>query len=553
MLKIQALTYNDLPPVIPVGGIIPKEGGSLGRDKGNALILPDPMKAVSRLHLHFSPALGDLYKVKNISNGNPAFVNDKELPSGKGHVLRDGDKISIGGYVLQANYSVEEKESERVPATANNNTDDSEKDDLPELMNEAKSGDAAAKNVSGPDPFAYEGKPALVDPIHALNTRGLELGTLDDAGDELIKTLQSSDDVGKLIQDPLVSDKKELKKLRDDDSLDPMAFFGGDSGSDLDNVLKMDVNVEENPLENLAAVADTPSPSARSRKKNPKPAQPSTAPAIISDDFDRFLDDINPHPAAEKIENEPQSAHKAETGNVPDGTLPPSVSVESTTAKPSRKKSSAGGKTRTASSSRNAKAFYQAFIEGLGISGLPEREGLDSDFIRLVGRLFRECIQGTVNLMTSRAFIKSEVKANITMIAPDHNNPLKFSPNSNVALVHLLGERIQGFLEPEEAVKQAFLDLLAHQIGVVSGMQSALNHVLDRFHPEIIEKENSVQGTFGGVLSLWGKARLWDAYERYFHKTRENVNDHFQSFFGTAFLEAYEKVISKQPDERNES
>ena len=491
MLEIQALTYHNMPPVAPVMGIIPKNGGTLGRDEGNTLALPDPMKSVSRLHLQFSPASRGLYKVSNISSGNPAFVNDNELHSGKEHVLKEGDRILVGGYVLQVHYMEREK-PEQAPADADGDTDGSEKDDFLSLMLEPGSlepksqaeSDAMPESVSGADPFT--------------------------SGNE---------------------------------SLDPLAFFGKDSGDGADSIFQ--INMAKTPPD-ILTIAGIPPPAKgnrRSGKETQTPVPPPVTSATVAGRLDRFLEGVGSHPAA-KPEPSPEIAVS----------LP---EPESAAAKPARRKTipSAKADKSAARPSQDAQALYLAFIEGLGIDGLPGREALDSDFIRLAGRLFRGCMQGIIDLMAGRALIKQEIKANVTLITPERNNPLKFSPDATVALLHLLGKQIPGFMEPNEAVEQAFLDLRAHQIGIVSGMQSALNHVLDRFNPNVIGGGGKpVQGIFSDILSLWRKARLWDDYGRYFNKTRESASDHFQSFFGSAFVEAYEKAISQmRPDERGKS
>lgn len=544
MLELQALTYHDLVPIVPVGGVIPKDGGTLGRSEESTLVLPDPMKSVSRLHLQFSPTSRGLYKVSNISSsGNQAFINGKELDFGKGCVLKEGDKILIGGYVLQVHYPKGKKQK---PAVSDNNADDSEKGESLSSMAELESGveSAGAAPENALNPFSYESEASPANPLQVLNECGVEPNSLDNTNDILTNPCNNADGINELLQGSLASPQG-----CDDESLDPLAFFSGSTGGDLDGILQMDV--AEKTLENIA---ETPLSSARSRsrQKTPSPVPLPVASAVTSDDLDCFLEGVELRPTVQEAAketvllppSEPVTAKSSHTRATPSvkarktTTTAPSVKARKTAAPPSQ----------------DAEALYQAFIEGLGIDGLFEREALDSDFIRLVGRLFRRYVQGTLELMASRAVIKQGVRANVTLIAPERNNPLKFSPDATVAMLHLLGRRIPGFMEPDEAVEEAFLDLRAHQIGIVSGMQSALNHVLDRFNPEVIVGDNKpLRGKFGDVFSAWRKARLWDDYGRYFQKTREGAGDHFQSFFGSAFLEAYEQAISKvRPDKGNE-
>lgn len=190
--------------------------------------------------------------------------------------------------------------------------------------------------------------------------------------------------------------------------------------------------------------------------------------------------------------------------------------------------------------------LFHALLDGLGLSSLPDRDHLDPEFMRLLGRLLRAGTQGTIDLISARATVKREVRANVTVIAPERNNPLKFSPDSEVGLMYLLGRPYPGFMEPVEAMREAYADLYSHQMGIVSGMRSALGHVLERFDPETIATTAQRSGLIEGLLAVGRKARLWDAYGRYFQNTREQAEDRFQDFFGAVFLDAYDEVAGSR-------
>jgi type VI secretion system FHA domain protein len=195
--------------------------------------------------------------------------------------------------------------------------------------------------------------------------------------------------------------------------------------------------------------------------------------------------------------------------------------------------------------------LYQAFIEGLGVE-LPNRVTLDKAFMSMLGQVLRHYTQGTVDLIAGRTVVKQAVRANITVIAPERNNPLKFAPDSNAALMGMFGRPLPGFMEPVEAIRNAYVDLRAHQIGVIQGMQAALNHVLDRFNPEILGDKMPARGMIENTFPVAHKARLWKEYGHYFFAIREKASDHFQEFFGEAFLKAYEKaILTVQSGERS--
>ena len=52
----------------------------------------------------------------------------------------------------------------------------------------------------------------------------------------------------------------------------------------------------------------------------------------------------------------------------------------------------------------------------------------------------------------------------------------------------MIGERIPGFMHSVEAIDDAFDDLLAHQIGLMSGARAAVYEVVKNFSPEKIQK-----------------------------------------------------------------
>ena len=83
-------------------------------------------------------------------------------------------------------------------------------------------------------------------------------------------------------------------------------------------------------------------------------------------------------------------------------------------------------------------------------------------------------MQGTLDLLRARGLTKSEMRADVTMIMAQDNNPLKFSPTVEAALTHLLAPQVHGFMPPLRAMKDAYDDLRAHQLGFLAGMRAAL-------------------------------------------------------------------------------
>ncbi len=617
MLEILAVGYNDIPPVLPVSGILPPEGGSVGREDDNDVLLPDPQRMVSRRHLEFTPEAGG-YRLSNISTSNPAYINGETLEPGMSCMVQDNDKIQVGCYTLQirevgerparpatpAAPAVPDPVVEVVPMEPSSAEDASGGEliaddfmddmigDLPPMAPLSPLTPPPPANAPGPDPFAEDrSRASRADPIDALRDGGLELADFSGRRDGLINGADPLDPVIDLTHDPLAN---RGNGMLDDRSLDPLALFGDggtgtidfglgspnaevhrlDHGAELDTLFRLpserapaasildDIAANAVPVTDLhepsaappisrppgplPVTADVPAPAPAQPPRRaftpiPRPVEPSPEPAQVQSPRREFSP--IPRPAVPSPEAPPAPIQPAPSPPEPppaNAAVPPppaQAPLPSDDAAPVR-------------DDATQEALYRAFLDGLGIDALPDRRGLDPEFMRLAGQILRCCAQGTVDLIAARAAVKREVKANVTLIAPERNNPLKFSPDGEVALMHLLGKPYPGFMRPVEALTHAYADLRSHQLGVIEGMRSALSHVLERFDPDVIDREAVRAGLVDSLLSIGRKARLWEAYGRYFQSTREHAEDRFQDFFGDAFLDAYEEATG-EPRPRN--
>jgi type VI secretion system FHA domain protein len=191
-----------------------------------------------------------------------------------------------------------------------------------------------------------------------------------------------------------------------------------------------------------------------------------------------------------------------------------------------------------------AAELQRAFAEGLGVPGLRLAE-LDAAQMHLLGQLLREAVRGTVELLVARAALKREMRAEVTMIVARENNPLKFSPTVEVALQHVLGTPTPGFMAPAAAMRDAFDDLRAHQLGVMAGMRAALEGVLGRFDPQQLEGKLTRRSAIDSLIPATRKARLWESFQELFAQLQREAQDDFDELFGRAFLQAYEAQLDR--------
>lgn len=555
MLEILGLTYNDLPPVVPIAGRLSCNGETIGRGEGNIIILPDPMRLVSRQHLKFIQDGKGVCMVRNISSANPIFINGAEIAPGMECALQDFDKILVGSYVLQVIYARQEQKDLPPQAAAHGLGNMGNDDFLAELLGTASAvADPAAsgqeeQGVVAPFLYGVDAKPK--DIVRELNERGLDPASLSGKGDELINGADVRKTTDELLQDPL--NTAASQPLRHEKSLDPLAMFdepegygafgdilqSGKQGAGSNSPARMDLThgPEINSLFHLPDAGGNPLPD--SAAISPESLEEPEKPEIFSHfdentgnitdfgDIDAFIAELGGSPALAV-----EAANLAPL--LPDAGLP-SVQPDALPA--------SGISDDAPSAEAGADGLYQAFIEGLGMQ-LPDRTALDKAYMKMLGQVLRSYTQGTVDLIAGRTVVKQAVRANVTVIAPERNNPLKFSPDGKAAVMGMFGRPLPGFMDPVDAVYNAFVDLRAHQIGLISGVKAAFNDILNRFDPEKLSDRLPPRGVIESALPMTHKARLWDEYGRYFQSIREKSGDHFQEFFGEAFVKAYEAAIS---------
>ena len=166
-------------------------------------------------------------------------------------------------------------------------------------------------------------------------------------------------------------------------------------------------------------------------------------------------------------------------------------------------------------------------------------------FFEQLGGVLLHLTAGIVNMMHGRAQVKHEMRADVTIIAASGNNPLKFAPDAQSAIEHLLGEPMPGFLRSREAIDDAVNDLLAHQVGLVSGARAAVYEVMKNFSPEKMQKYLATKNIIDSLLPMAKRARLWELYEVHYAEVAGSAREEFELRFQQAFAQAYELEIDK--------
>ena len=201
----------------------------------------------------------------------------------------------------------------------------------------------------------------------------------------------------------------------------------------------------------------------------------------------------------------------------------------------------------SSSASAEMAELVEALREGLGLDEMPgNATTLTPALMRMLGSLVQEATRGTIELLVARAALKSEIRAEVTVIAVRENNPLKFSPSADVALGHLLGPPTPGFMEPQRAMRDAYDDLRAHQFGFLAGMRAALEGILKRFDPAELEaKLTQKTSMLSALMPNKKKAQMWEVFASLYGQISSEAADDFHRLFGREFLRAYNEYVDQ--------
>jgi len=181
-----------------------------------------------------------------------------------------------------------------------------------------------------------------------------------------------------------------------------------------------------------------------------------------------------------------------------------------------------------------------AFLRGAGLDQLRLDTAQVEVQMEAIGRSYRLMIEGLIDVLRARSSLKGEFRMQQTMIRPVENNPLKFAPNADEALLLLLRHGNQAFMPPDQAIADSFDDLRAHQLAVMAGVEAAIKALLKRFEPAELEAR---MGKPGALSNLFGsrQAQHWQQFTELYTQISREAEEDFQVLFGREFSRAYEE------------
>ena len=583
MIVLTVLSYNGERAQGP-SAQFDELGGTIGRADNNQLVLPDPERTISRIHARVVYRAGRYAIVDNGSN--PISLNGIPAGAGREQPLNPGDEVQIGGYVLQA-------------SAAGAATSD---DPFADLFGGAATGLAAPRSVPPPaasvrpapqssqSPFAASAPAAWLSPPPASPAPISTPRATAPAPAALPRAPAAAPTPGHIPEDwdPFAPDDERSPGAAPTPAAtghDLLMDLPAGGGGSLDDLFGLSSGMPAtDPLGAAPAAAQLQQPNMAS-SSDPLEALSRTAtlmPASRSDHASELNTPMLLPPSAPARPPEPAALPQGAVFSWDDpprdgrvvtlpgvhlGDAPPprparvlaALAATATTQAPPAPARRAAPVPMPApipmapapaamplqgQGGADADALLTGLLQGLDTPGL-RMGALTPQSMQLIGQLLRESMRGTVELLVARAALKREMRADMTMIVARENNPLKFSPTVEVALNHLLGTQSPGFMPPAPAVRDAFDDLRAHQLGVMAGMRAALEGVLQRFDPQQLESKLTRKSAITSLIPGARKARLWELFQELFTQLQSEAQDDFDELFGKAFLRAYEDQLDR--------
>lgn len=155
----------------------------------------------------------------------------------------------------------------------------------------------------------------------------------------------------------------------------------------------------------------------------------------------------------------------------------------------------------------------------------------EKELIQRVGFLLSNSMSLIVDLLRLRSVTKVEVGTVATTLAINNNNPLKYSPNSVVALGYLLGKQQIGFMSYQEAVKSTREDLVSYNKDLLNVTQKLGKHILQELSPVTIETNLDAKGGFSLKIPVQREAKLWTEYKKIHESCDANLDQIIKKVF----------------------
>jgi type VI secretion system FHA domain protein len=190
--------------------------------------------------------------------------------------------------------------------------------------------------------------------------------------------------------------------------------------------------------------------------------------------------------------------------------------------------------------------LLDSFLDGLGISRTELHPSVDiGEVMQNAGEVMREFVEGTAQLLASRANLKNAFRLDQTTVLPRHNNPIKLSANTKDSIKQLLVGKKGEYLGPRDAVHEVCRDLLFHQDAFLDAMNNSFVDFAERLDPDELQQGFDRALDSNVLTKFRNKSKYWELYCDLYPTLAEKGEGRFPQMFSEDFVRAYERQIAE--------
>ena len=192
----------------------------------------------------------------------------------------------------------------------------------------------------------------------------------------------------------------------------------------------------------------------------------------------------------------------------------------------------------------SAEDLFDSFLDGLGINRAELLPSVNRpDMMMTAGQILREFVSGMTDLLASRANLKNTFRLDQTTVLPRHNNPMKFSQNTNDLIKQLLLGSEGEYLGAQDSIREVSRDLVNHQNAFVDAMNSAFMEFADRLDPDELQERFDKSLGRKNFFGFSNQKKYWQQYRDLYPILTEKGGGRFPQMFGEEFVRAYERQV----------
>jgi len=190
--------------------------------------------------------------------------------------------------------------------------------------------------------------------------------------------------------------------------------------------------------------------------------------------------------------------------------------------------------------------LVDSFLDGLGISRSELHPSTDlGEIMQNAGNVLREFVEGTTQLLASRANLKNAFRLDQTTVLPSGNNPIKLSANTKDTIKQLLVGKEGQYLGPRDAVREVCRDLLFHQDAFLDAMNNAFMEFAARFDPDELQEGFDLTLDSNAITKMFNKKKYWPLYCELYPIMTAKGGGRLPQMCAEEFVKAYEHEIGE--------